>query len=271
MAGSTFLVLTNKLLRRLNEVELTSANFASAKNTQATAKDCIIAAIAEINSSEYQWPWNVQTGQATVKPGASQTVLFGTLDLTQVGQAENTPVTADCVPNWDSFKIGGTIEPNLLGGNPWLVERGEVSETTLKYISQEEWFKYHREIDARNRTLGQGVPRFVFPYTQGGFGVSPVPDDEYAIEYEMYITPAELSLYDDTAFSPIVWDYVVINMALKHYYMYKDNVEAAGYWINESNKTFSKMVNSNVNRSDSVWSNMVNFGGQKWSIDYTKV
>ena len=39
--ATTFLTLTNELLRRLNEVTLTTDTFATAKNVQAIAKDAI--------------------------------------------------------------------------------------------------------------------------------------------------------------------------------------------------------------------------------------
>ena len=55
---STFLDLTNQLLRRLNEVEIAQADFPSVRGVQATAKDAIKNAIAKINQAEYEWPFN---------------------------------------------------------------------------------------------------------------------------------------------------------------------------------------------------------------------
>lgn len=241
--ASTFLVLTNKLLRRLNEVQLTSTTFADARNTQAMAQDAIIAAIAEINTSETQWPWNTQTGTTNV--------VLNTLAY----QFDNDEI----VPDWDTFR---------------LLKTATVQPFPLKYLTSEEYYKFYRQIDIQAidtvTNVGQGTPRFIFP-VPGGFGISPSPDTTYTINYEYYVTPTELSLHSDICVIPTVWDYVIINMALKHYYMYKDNTEQAGFWINESNKTLTKMRNSIVNRDDYVWSNMVNFGGQKWSIDYTKL
>ena len=46
--STTYLALTNDLLRRINEVQLTTANFATAKNVQAIAKDAINNSIREI-------------------------------------------------------------------------------------------------------------------------------------------------------------------------------------------------------------------------------
>lgn len=237
MAGSTFLALTNKLLRRLNEVELTDSTFASARNVGAAAKDCIIAAIAEINSSEYQWEWNTNTETVNVV----------------LGQVVYQFPTDDTVPDWNTFTLTASDD------NP---------PQTMKYLTSEEYYKYYRQNDLQQTDeitgAGSGWPKFMFP-VPGGFGVSPVPDKAYTMTYSYYKVPPELVLSTDTTNIPTVWDYVILNMALKHYSMYKDNTEQAGFWVNESNKSFSKMVNSLVNRDDYVWSNMSNFGGQKWS------
>lgn len=237
MAGSTFLGLTNKLLRRLNAVELTETNFASAKGEPAMAKDAIIASVAEINTREFQWSWNKQTGSASASPG---TQLF-------------TFPNANAVPNWDTFRIVGTID---------------VGSNQLSPISEEEWYKYYRKIDVDGGSLR--APTFVFP-TTGGFGVSPMPDQTYNIQYEYYSIPDEMFEYDDECVIPNVWDYVIINMALKHFYMYKDNTEQAGFWVSQAEGSFKTMRNSLVNRPDAVWSTVVNHGGQNWSVDYAKV
>ena len=42
---STFLSLTNELLRRLNEVQIDQADFPNVKNVQALAKDSINSSI----------------------------------------------------------------------------------------------------------------------------------------------------------------------------------------------------------------------------------
>ena len=56
--ATTFIDLTNKVLRRLNEVEMTSSDFASATGVQALAKDAVRDSIAKINQAEFEWPFN---------------------------------------------------------------------------------------------------------------------------------------------------------------------------------------------------------------------
>ena len=50
----TFLEMTNAALRRLNEVQLTSANFATAKGFHAQAKDAVNSALVDIHRSELE-------------------------------------------------------------------------------------------------------------------------------------------------------------------------------------------------------------------------
>ena len=52
-----YLQLTNAVLAELNEVQLTSSNFASSSGIQTTAKDIINKALRDVYSSELEWPW----------------------------------------------------------------------------------------------------------------------------------------------------------------------------------------------------------------------
>lgn len=242
MAGSTFLVLTNKLLRRLNEVQLTNTNFPQARNVQAMAQDAIIAAVAEINVRESQWPWNKNQGTA----------------LADVGTQEFTWPSDPVIPYWDSFRIQG-------------VPADAIESATLTPLTQEEYFKYLRQIDLDSvPNDGLQIPKFVYPVV-GGFGVTPMPNKPYTIKYEYYTIPTDMVAYDDLCAIPTPFDYVIINFALKHYYMYKDNIEQADKWESAANKSFADIRNYAVNRPDYMWSNMVNYGGMRWYTDYTKV
>ena len=68
--ATNFLQLTNELLRRLNEVALTTDNFSTAKNVQALAKDSINNSIREILQDGHQFPF--------LKVAQSQTLTAGT-------------------------------------------------------------------------------------------------------------------------------------------------------------------------------------------------
>ena len=70
--ATTFLQLVNQVNRRLNEVELTSTNFASATGFYAHAKDAVNASIRYINQSEFEWPFNHTTQNQTLTANTSR-------------------------------------------------------------------------------------------------------------------------------------------------------------------------------------------------------
>ncbi len=67
--ATTFLTLTNELLRRLNEVTLTTDTFAGAKNVQAIAKDSINSSIREILQDGHEFPFLKTTQSQTLTEG----------------------------------------------------------------------------------------------------------------------------------------------------------------------------------------------------------
>ena len=64
-----YLDLVNEINRRLNEVELTSVNFLSAKGFYQTAKDAVNSSIRHINHEEFNWPWNHREEEETLSAG----------------------------------------------------------------------------------------------------------------------------------------------------------------------------------------------------------
>ena len=64
-----YLDLVNEINRRLNEVELTSTNFLTAKGFYHTAKDAVNSAIRHINHEEFNWPWNHREEEEILSAG----------------------------------------------------------------------------------------------------------------------------------------------------------------------------------------------------------
>jgi hypothetical protein len=55
--ATTFLKLSNEILREINEVELTSATFSTSVGIQTHVKDVINRAYFDIVNEEPQWPF----------------------------------------------------------------------------------------------------------------------------------------------------------------------------------------------------------------------
>ena len=66
---ATFLSLTNSVLARLNEVQLTSSNFSNARGIQVQAQNAVNESIRYINQREFQYPFNHTTKSQTLSPG----------------------------------------------------------------------------------------------------------------------------------------------------------------------------------------------------------
>ena len=64
-----FLTITNTVLARLNEVELTSATFSSARGIQTQTKNAVNEAVRYINQREFNYHFNHSTDTETLVAG----------------------------------------------------------------------------------------------------------------------------------------------------------------------------------------------------------
>jgi len=69
---STYIDLCNQVIRRLNEVEIASADFANVRGIQALVKDSVKAAVARINQAEFEWPFNAAEHTETLAAGQTE-------------------------------------------------------------------------------------------------------------------------------------------------------------------------------------------------------
>lgn len=196
---ATYIDLCNQVLRRLNEVELRAADFESARGVQALVKDSVQAAIATIGQSEFEWPFN-----------AAQQV-----DTLAIGQTDYSWPEYFKVVDYNSFQI---IENNGDGTN---------SYRQLKYIDRDTYFKLYRDLDSSAGAKGRGKPEYVCASHGNGYTLSPSPDEALSVRYNYFLNYADLNLYDDETRVPTSFSSVIVDGALMHLYMFKDNVEAA--------------------------------------------
>lgn len=196
---STFLDLTNQLLRRLNEVEIAQADFPSVRGVQATAKDAIKNSIAKINQAEYEWPFNA----------VEHTQLLA------VGQEDYSWPQYLKVADFNSFQLQASTS---LG----------TQATQLKYIDRDTYYSQYKDLDDNAGPSGRGIPTIVAEGFGNGFTVTPSPDQAYTIKYRYYQTHNDLVAYSDLTRVPDTYDNVIIEGALMQMYMFRDNMEAAG-------------------------------------------
>lgn len=224
----TFLGLTNKLLRRINEVEIEQSDFASARGVQALAKDAINASIRYINTQQFEWPFNAATRTETLV----------------VDQTEYDFPAALKVPKWDSFILLPDSALSIYG-------------YPLEKIERDQYLRYLK-IDADNTEAGEGAaPRWVAPSQGFGFEVHPVPDETYDVYYEYFITVTDLDAYDDEPTIPELYTEAIIQGGIYHMYMFRDNTEQADRARTEVDKHVANMRKILINTYDRIRSTMI--------------
>lgn len=195
---STYIDLCNKVLRRLNEVEIAVGDFPTVRGVQALVKDAVRSSIAKINQAEFEWPFN--------SAEHSQTLV--------AGQTEYTWPQYFKVADWNSFQIQ---KDEALNSN----------YKVLDFIERDVWYKSHRDADYEAGTAGRGIPDHVFPSHGNGFGVTQSPNAAYRVKFRYFLNYSDLTNYNDVTRIPESFDTVVIDGALYHLYMFKDNLESA--------------------------------------------
>lgn len=222
--ATIFLDICNRVLRRLNEVEIASADFLSVRGIHALVKDAVRASLATMNRAEYEWPWNAaETTQLLIR-----------------GQTEYSwPVTFKSV-DWNSFQLQ---KNEALG----------VDYQTLRYMERDEWYRYSRDNDSGGGSDGIAPPRAVFPSHGHGFGVTPSPDAAYTVKYRYYQNHVTLTNWDDEIRVPDAWSQVVVDGAMYHLYLFKDNPESATMAFQAFDEGLRDLQTLYINNYDHVY------------------
>ena len=195
---ATFQDLTNELLRRLNEVTIDQEDFATVRNVQSLAKDAINNSVRSILQSAQEWPFTLQT--------YTQTLVAGT-------NTYDFPADISSV-DWESFYIKQLSSKNN-------------SPRKLDIISYEEYISRYRPADDTGDQNGQDVPVRIFQTQEEKFGVSPIPDEAYEIEYKYWAFPTRLNLFDDVCIIPDRFRHVVIDGAMMYMMRFRSNDQSA--------------------------------------------
>ena len=193
-----FLGLVNDVNRRLNEVELTSSNFANATGFYSTAKDAINSAIRHINHEEFYWPWNHVEEEDTLTAG---TIRYG------------YPYDAKTI-DMDSFRIKRDDSLNT----------GTVK---LKNLNYKEYLDKYIDYEYNSSQDIQNVPSFVVRAPSQEFILVPTPDKAYELVYEYYRNPVELELFDDVPSVPLEFKHIIVDGAMFYAYQFRADTQAA--------------------------------------------
>lgn len=235
--ASTYLDLTNELLRELNELPLTTSNFAAAVGVQQHVKDSVNKAYLDIANYEPQWPF-----LASAESGTTDPMYGNTYVETVVGQRfyELKP-TSDSITtdygsvDWDNF---------------YLTTVGVAGATTpytgknLEYCTLEKWKTFrrvHENLDDAD-TQNFGEPNLVIRSPDSRkFGLSPIPEKAYRIWFYAYDLPIKLSESTDTLVFPDMYAPVLLARARYYIWQFKDNPQAAAFALDDYKKGLRSM------------------------------
>lgn len=225
---TSFLDLTNKLLRRLNEVPIQEADFQSVRGVQAMAKDAIAASIDRINQAEREWPFNAAIYEQLLTAGTTGYAFPSTLRSVK----------------WDSFHVK---KDETIGNN----------YSRLQFVSRDYWDMYFKDKDYDALSDGLDVPNMVFENHGYGFGVSPNPNEAYTVQYEYFQLNATLTAYSDASTIPSVFDEVIIQGGLYHFYMFRSNADQASMSEDRFKRELEEMRISLIDKENKVWSGLI--------------
>ena len=224
-----FLGLVNEINRRLNEVELSSSNFATATGFYNTAKDAVNAAIRHVNHEEYKWPWNHVLEEDILTAG---TLRYG------------YPSDAK-VLDMDSFRIRRDSDVN-------------VETTKLKHLNYQEYLDKYIDYEYNNSTDKRSLPRFVVRAPSQEFLVVPTPDKDYELDYEYYRNSVELELYDDVPSIPLEFKHIIVDGAMFYAYQFRGDAQASQIAQQKFQEGIKYMRSLYINRYDYVRSTILN-------------
>ena len=222
-----FLGLVNDVNKRLNEVPLTSSNFASSQGYYAMTKEAINSSVQHINQEHFEWPFNHQTTEVTLTPGQLR------YDL---------PATVKTV-DWDTFRLKAT---------------DSTKTTLLRTLSYEDYLQ-----DYLDKEYERALPRFVVRTPDGNYLLYPNPDQAYVLVYESYLNSVDLVSYTDVPSLPEQFRHVIVDGAMYYAYQFRGDTQNASNSFQKFTQGLNNMRKIYINRYDYVRSTLIGERGRR--------
>ena len=241
--ATTYLDITNEVLRELNEVPLTSSNFGAATGIQKFVKDSINKSLFDIANEEPQLPFFSAGVSGTTDP------FYGNVTVPSVAgqrwyllKADSSSITTDYASvDWDDF-YATTI--NVSGETAPHVSKG------LKFISHTDWKRYYRDSENADdaNTQAYGEPKFVIKSPDNRkFGLSPIPDKVYNVHFYAFTKPVELVAHGDTIALPDQYANIITAKARYYVWQFKESPQQAAFALEDFKKGMKYMKSNLMN------------------------
>ena len=259
--AETFLTLTNKVLGRLNEVQLTSTSFSTARGIQVQAQNAINESVRYINQKEFQYPFNHSTKSETLVPGTvrytipttAKTVDYNTFRLvkdsdlgssggrlyvlnyndyinsyiTQEDEITTTNLDGSLTDSATTVTVNSTTGFDSTGtifiGNEQITYTGTSSTTfTGATRGANDTTAAAHSDDTQVAQFEQGgVPQYVSRTPDNNFLLYPFPTKGFTLKYDFFSFPTDMSAHSDTTTIPDRFAAVIIDGATAFVYQYR--------------------------------------------------
>ena len=268
--AENFLTLTNRVLGRLNEVQLTSTSFATARGIQVQAKNAVNESVRYINQKEFQYPFNHSTKTETLVPGTvrytiptdAKTVDYNTFRLvkdsdlgssggrlyvlnyndyinsyiTQEDEITTTNLDGALTDSATTVTVNSTTGFDSTGtifiGNEQITYTG-TSSTTFTGATRganSTTAAAHSDDTQVAQFESGGVPQYVARTPDNNFLLYPFPTKGFSLKYDFFSFPTDMSASTDTTTIPDRFAAVIIDGATAFVYQYRG--ETAQYQLN---------------------------------------
>ena len=240
--ATTYLTLTNEVLRELNEVQLTSANFSSAVGIQAFVREAINRSINDIANQEPQLPFFSAAASGGTDP------FYGNVTVASVAgtrwytlKSGSSSITTDYASiDWDDFYLT-TI--NVSGESSPYVSKG------LRFLTLDDWKRYYRDnensADA-NSTNAEPIHVIKSPDSRK-FGLSPIPDKVYNVHFYAFTKPTALDAHGDTMVLPEQYSNVITARTRYYVWQFKESPQQAAFALDDYKKALRSMKSNLMN------------------------
>ena len=216
-----YLALVNEVQRRLNEVELSSANFDTAKGSHALSKDAVNSAVRHVNQEEFEWPWNhVEASEVLLADEARYSY----------------PYDAKTI-NMNTFRIKRDVSLN-------------VETIKLKILSYEEYLDKYADMEYNSNL--SSTPRYVVRTPSRELMFIPTPDKAYEVIYEYFTSSFDLQKYNDVPTIPEQYRHVIVDGAMYYAYVFRGDMQSANATLSKFEQGVKQMRSLNINRTDYI-------------------
>tara|TARA_B110000908_G_scaffold152269_1_gene187764 strand:- start:281 stop:970 length:690 start_codon:yes stop_codon:yes gene_type:complete len=225
-----YISLVNDINRRLNEVELTAANFPTATGYYSFAKDSVNASIRHINQEEFEWPWNHVEATETLSVGEVR---------------YSVPYDSKTI-NMNTFRIKRDAD---LG----------VSTVKLKVLTYEEWLDKYADSEYNSSSDTRSTPMYVVRTPSRELIFNPTPDKAYEVVYEYFRTGFDLESSTDVPTLPEQYRYTIVDGAMYYVYQFRGDMQAAQLSLQKFEQGIKQLRSLHINRTEYLRDTRVHF------------